>query len=107
MFKNMAEVIKANKRTGQHWFDAETLEYWNTKIIDNQLNTLPNGRQFFVSSDNQNGECPGLTIREALSNGKISTVGEGREYTTYAEAFTAAGRLLTRAGYISHMEPAK
>lgn len=94
MFKSITEVARANKRIEQHWFDAETLEHWNTKIIDNQLNTLPNGRQFFVSSDDWDGESPGLTIREVLPSGKINTIGEGREYATYGDAFAAAGKLM-------------
>jgi hypothetical protein len=81
MFNNITEIKKANKENGQHFFDKETLAFFGSKVYP-ELYTVQ-GRQFFITSeDNFNRTKKGFTIREAMPNGDIETLGEFLQFET-------------------------
>ncbi len=88
MFNNITEVKKANKEIGQHFFDRDTLAFFGSKVYPD-LYTVA-GRQFFVTSeDNYNRTEKGYTIREAMPDGDIETIGEFLQYATKEQAIFA------------------
>ena len=81
MFNNITEIKKANKAKGQHFFDKETLAFFGSKVYP-ELYTVQ-GRQFFITSeDNFNRTEKGFTIREAMPNGEIETLGGFLQFET-------------------------
>ena len=81
--------IKArNKAAGQHFFDPDTLAFFNSIVYDDVIyNTL------FITSEL--GNWPGArreyTIRRAIKHGeRIETVGGFQRFDTFDEAKTAA-----------------
>jgi hypothetical protein len=88
MFNNITEVKKANKEISQHFFDRDTLAFFGSKVYPD-LYTVA-GRQFFVTSeDNFNRTEKGYTIREAMPDGDIQTIGEFLQYATKEQAIFA------------------
>lgn len=88
MFNTIAEVKKANKAKGQHFFDKDTLAFFGSNVY-NGLYTVA-GRQFFITSENNfNRTKKGYTIREAMPDGDIETVGEFLGYETKEQAIFA------------------
>ena len=88
MFNNITEVKKANKENGQHFFDRNTLAFFGSKVYPD-LYTVA-GRQFFVTSeDNFNRTEKGYTIREAMPDGDIETIGDFLQYATKEQAIFA------------------
>lgn len=85
MFNNITEVKAANKAKGQHFFSKDTLAFFGSKVYP-ELYTVA-GRQFFITSeDNFNRTKKGYTIREAMPDGDIETLGEFLEYATKEQA---------------------
>ena len=85
MFKNITEVKKANKDKGQHFFSKDTLAFFGSKVYP-ELYTVA-GRQFFLTSeDNFNRTERGYTIREAMLDGDIETLGEFLQFATKEQA---------------------
>jgi hypothetical protein len=88
MFNTIAEVKKTNKAKGLHFFDKGTLAFFGSNVY-NGLYTV-NDRQFFITSeDNFNRTEKGFTIREAMTDGDIETVGEFLQYSTKEQAIFA------------------
>lgn len=68
----MTDVRAANKASGHHWFDADTMRFFGTKIVSG----LIMGRYFITSEKPPYG--PRMwTIREVKNaQGNIGTIGE-------------------------------
>lgn len=93
MFKTMNDVKKANKALGHHWFDDDSMRFFNTEILSTPgLFTISGtGRQFFITSDRPELSDPKrYSIREVKPDGAIDTYGMVRDYTTQIAAFRAA-----------------
>jgi hypothetical protein len=85
MFNNITEVKKANKEKGQHFFSKDTLAFFGSKVYP-ELYTVE-GRQFFITSeDNFNRTEKGYTIREAMPDGDVETIGDFLQYSTKEQA---------------------
>ena len=85
MFNNITEVKKANKAKGQHFFDKEALSFFGSKVFP-ELYTVA-GRQFFITAEDKfNRTKKAYTIREALPDGDIQTVGEFLGYESKEQA---------------------
>ena len=81
-FTTMEQVKQANRARGQHWFDADTLEYWGTEIHGE----LMAGEFFITSEDNFNRDARFFTIRKVSDTGRISTVGTWQQHPTLVDA---------------------
>jgi hypothetical protein len=88
MFKTIADVKKANKALGHHFFSKETLSFFGSNVYAG-LYTVQD-RQFFITSeDNFDRSQKGFTIREAMPDGSIETVGEFLQFETKEQAIFA------------------
>ena len=81
-------IAARNKAHGQHFFDEDTLGFFNSVVYDDVIhNTL------FITSElgNWPGAVREYTIRRAVKRGeRIETVGEFQQFNTFDEAKTAA-----------------
>jgi hypothetical protein len=90
-FTDMDDVRRANAAIGHHWFDPDTLSFFSSRVGD----TLYGGR-YFVSSEKPPASLMTwdgqrrYTVREALPDGKVQTVGEFGEWPTRAAAVARA-----------------
>ena len=98
-FNNITQIKRANKATGQQWFDPGALQFFDSKFPPRCVFPVKDGA-FFISSEYSKGvyistgwvpDGPVLwTLRFADAEGKISTVGEFQQYESLEEAKTAA-----------------
>ena len=97
-YRSVYEVRRANVVRGYHFFDPDTLRFFSSRIGK----TIYGGRYFVTSERDEpvssrypaawNGERR-YTLREALADGSVSTVGDFGAYATGAAARRAAQRL--------------
>lgn len=91
-FETIEDVKRANAACGHHFFDATTLRFFRSRIG----RTLYAGR-FFVTSEQFEDGWPRLyTVREAMPDGSIETLGKFQGFET-REAAVAAVRRLVKA----------
>lgn len=92
-YTTIEEVIKANTALGHHFFDADTLRFFDARIESRVL-----WGRYFVTSEQDRNEGPlgrawggkrRFTVRRAADNGAVSTVGEFGQYGTAKQAFDA------------------
>jgi hypothetical protein len=80
-FKDMSEIRKLNKEKGYHFFDRATMSFFNSRVESRLLN------EHFITSERQNSEDKKrYTIRKALENGSIETIGDFMGFETIKEA---------------------
>ena len=96
MFKTMSDVRAKNKKIGHHFFDRDTMAFWDSKVESGLFRGT-----YFITSEKHgtNGKPRQFTIRQALRTGEVITVGKGREYTSLElarEAVKAMIKLLPR-----------
>jgi len=93
-FKYVSEIQQANRRAGFHFFDADTMRFFKSKIASWEV---WDGRYFITSEKFECGEHSEpreYTIREAQDDGSVDTVGEFGQYGTLARAKAGIRRLL-------------
>lgn len=91
----IADVRRANKETGNHFFSRDTMRFFHSKIESRILARAHDTRHFFITSEIFCENGPRVyTIREALKRGaEIETVGT-REYTSKEMARIALDTLV-------------
>lgn len=85
MFKNMKQVMKANKDIGHHWFSKDTMRFFNSRVESE----LIEGKYFITSEDNFNRDARLYSVRIVNKDGTIDTVGEFLGYKTKQAALEA------------------
>lgn len=85
----------ANCKIGQHFFDRATLRFFRSRV-GMTLHSGPGG-EFFVTSeqfdDGRGYRAPRLyTVRQAMPDGRVRTVGEFQQYASNSGATAAAKR---------------
>lgn len=79
----MAAIRAANKESGQHWFSRATMRFFNCRIVSRR----PIHFRFFITSEQYNSDARRLyTIREAMADGSIDTIGEFQGYSSRESA---------------------
>lgn len=101
-WQTMKQFRAANKAAGQHYFDADTMRFFDSRVESDII-----GGRFFVTSEQFHPSAGpstprGYSVHVAWNNGHVGTVGEfggmhhddpRRGYATYEEAKRAAERL--------------
>lgn len=95
-FDNMAHVKCANRNLGHHFFDADTLRFFSSRVHDDLY-----GGRFFVTSERDDypssygavwdGERR-YTVRCANADGSIETVSTFGQYGSRSGAHAAAAK---------------
>lgn len=92
MFATMADFKQANADRGEFWFSENTMRFFQTEIESDLINL--DGRQFFVTSEEDPSGLRLCTIREALADGTVETIGGFHEYDDLDEAVEALHALV-------------
>lgn len=83
-------IKRANREAEHHFFDAGTLRFFNSRVLSGVI-----GNRYFITSeryDHSDGssEPRRYTVRVADDAGRIDTVGDFQEWSTAAQARSAA-----------------
>lgn len=89
MYQTIAQVKAANKAAGENWFARATMKFWACKIHGG----IRKGRYFITSERDVRNENRYFSIRQAMPDGSISTVGEFCEYRDIQAAREGLKRL--------------
>ena len=84
------DLIKKVKATGSHFFDRDTMSFFNSKLI-----SVYEGSKgtFFVTSEKPYGERAAYTVREFTDARGVDTIGTFMGYAKGADAQRAARAL--------------
>lgn len=75
VWKSIAEVKKANKESGQYWFDPDAMRFFGSKIETDIIHD-----RYFITSEVNPSGTKKYTIREVKDNASIDTVGPFHHY---------------------------
>lgn len=81
-------IIRANRESGSHYFDADTMRFFGSRVLDGVY-----GGRFFVTSERtgfDRSSPRAYSVREFMPDGTIETYGEFNGYATAGTARTAA-----------------
>lgn len=87
-FFTIDAIKQANRDAGQHYFDADTMRFFRSRVMPH----VYGGRIFVTSEQNGYDHPRAWSVREAMPDGSIETIGEFQEYATGSQAKTAARR---------------
>lgn len=89
MFYTIQAIKDANKAAGYHFFDPDTLRFFDSRILGGVI-----GDGYFVTSERCDYDSPRLyTVRRANANGSIDRVGEFQQFKTAHAARTYAKKI--------------
>lgn len=92
----MDEIIRRNERHGFHWFSQSAKRFFNSRWPDIAYRGV--GGEYFVTSERMDMDHKRLyTVRQALPDGQIDTVGEFQAYRTSKAANKVARALANGA----------
>ena len=83
--KTIAELKAANKANGGHWFDADTMRFFKSRIESRIIA----GNRFVTSEQPPSGPRM-YSVRFFREDGSVGTVGEFCRYLTKEDAIEAA-----------------
>lgn len=82
---HLYEFKQLNKSRGYHWFDADTVRFFRSRISNFDVIS-----GLFISSEQRLGDCRAYTLRRAdFATGQVETIGEFQQYKSLAAAKTA------------------
>ena len=85
MFKSLQEIMDLNRKEGRFFFSPATLAFFNSKV-----HCGPYQGKHFVTSEKDGRNPRRYTVRTALPDGTIETLGDFQGYGTLASATAAA-----------------
>ena len=93
-------IVTVQRRHNGHWFDADTMRFFSSRVSDTAYND-ENGHSYFVSSERdtyRNRQPKRLyTVRvQNTETGDIDTVGDFQGYSTRYQAHKAAQELASQ-----------
>lgn len=91
-YKNITEIKAANKAIDNHFFDADALRFFNSKVYPEIIHG-----NVFITSERYDENSPRLfTVRCALENGSIESVSKFQAFETKQQAIRWAKDLPER-----------
>lgn len=83
-FGSMSDVREAQLCAGFHWFGRDALSFFKSQLA---TDTYSGG--FFVSSEKRDDEPRMYTVRRAMPNGAVETIGDFQAHSTKRAAIVA------------------
>jgi hypothetical protein len=78
----MERIIEANDAAGHHFFEAGAMRFFNSTLYPRVY-----GGRYFITGERIDFDHPvRFTIRVALDNGHVNTVGDFQAFASYEEA---------------------
>jgi hypothetical protein len=92
-------IRERNAANGGHWFDADTLRFFRSRLPTGCVGRVDNTAWFITSEGGPFGRGPrAYTVRRAdVSTGDVETEGTFRGYATRGAAITAARQCVRAA----------
>jgi len=92
-------IRERNAANGGHWFDAETLRFFRSRLPTGVVGRVDNAAWFVTSEAGPFGRGPrAYTVRHAdVDTGHVDTVGTFRAYATRGAAIMAARQCVRAA----------
>lgn len=88
MYYSIRSIKQANKEAGQHFFDANTMRFFNSRVCRKVIGN------YFVTSERFDHNSPRLyTLRRVDDRGWIGSIGEFQAFATSRAAYQEAARL--------------
>lgn len=87
MKRSMADVRRRSAETGHHWFSRKTMQFFKSRI---ESTLYKNG--CFVTSEEPPYGARRYSVRRAMADGSIETVGDFMAYRHVEDARAAARR---------------
>jgi hypothetical protein len=71
--RSIEDIKDANRRAGHHFFDADSMRFFSSRVLS-EVHTLPDGGAIFVTSeqDTFSGQPRLYTVRRANPDGTIA-----------------------------------
>jgi len=92
MFNTIADVRTANRKLGRHFFDRETMRFFNSKVYPYVY-----GGSFFITRERYDfGMKEEFAVRYARRDGSIVTVERGHALESAKKMASAFGRMIFR-----------
>lgn len=88
MYEDIDQIKKANHDAGQHFFAPDTMRFFRSHVLDGVY-----AGRYFVTSEIGPDNRRAYSVREALDDGQIKTVGEFQAYTDARYAIAQARKL--------------
>ena len=89
-FRSIYDIKLANRQHGHHWFEPSTIRFFKSRVGDTTY-----GGRFFVSSEQFDYKSPRLySVRVALDDGSVETVGDFQEYASRSGAVSRIKSIL-------------
>ena len=89
IYNSIEEIREANQAIGNHWFDADTMAFFNSVIESSIIN-----RCMFISSERMNYmDAKMYTIRIALPSGQVQTLSDFQQFNSLDYAIDYASNL--------------
>jgi len=92
-YQTLSDVKAANRESGGHWFDKSTMRFFNTRMESQ----LYGGRYFITSERYDENHGKRYSIRQAMPDGSVDTVGEFQQYFSLESARIAVRLLVNEA----------
>lgn len=87
-------VKAANTNAGQHFFDKDTMRFFNSKVAP-EAYTKDGKTAYFITSEQHGNESRKYTVRKMdMETGSITTVGEFQEHDSLSEAKRTVSKIL-------------
>ena len=105
-FNSILEIEQHNKAIGHHWFDADSLRFFSSRINDELFGSL--GDVFISSEKHSSDYARFYTVRQITPRGSITSVAGGfQAYSSMSSAKSAARRYVKTPRYLlgDHDEP--
>ncbi len=95
-------IRERNAANGGHWFDADTLRFFRSRLPAGCVGRVDNTAWFITSEAGPLGRGPrAYTVRRAdVATGHVDTEGAFRGYVTRGAAITAARRCVRSASAV-------
>lgn len=90
-YRTIRDIKKANKNNGGHFFEKDTLRFFQSKVYDEVYQG-----KYFITSERFQNEATKYTVRQCDEEGDISTVGKFQAYQTLHEAVSAINLIAFR-----------
>lgn len=87
MHKSMNDIVAANNRAGQVWFNQDTMRFWETELYAEVWPT--DLGTFFVTSDRDAFDGRSFSVRFCDARGRVATI-QFQEHAKLSAAKSAA-----------------
>ena len=87
MIRTLKEAADRNRAIGHHWFDADTMRFFKTRIVSFYPRTWG---ACMVTSEKGPDMVRAYSVRRVLDTGEVDTVGPFQGYATAKAAQKAA-----------------